>query len=61
MPPEALQAADGTTFTTAELLQHWRLFSMWAEAEGVSLAHAGDYLPWWECYLFAAFQENQRT
>ena len=61
MPPEALQAADGTTFTTAEVLHHWRLFGIYAVHHGISLADAGDYIPWWECYICGAFQENQRS
>jgi hypothetical protein len=60
MPPEALAAAFNTTFTAAELHQHWRAFTEWAIATGVSLADAGDYLPWWECYICGAYVENQR-
>ena len=61
MPPEALEAANGTTFTTQELIYHWRLFGIWADHNGISLGHPGDYIPWWECYLAGAFNENQRS
>lgn len=61
MPPEALTAANGTTFTTQELFKHWHLFGIWAYQTGVSLVHSEDYLPWWECYLTGAFNENQRS
>lgn len=61
MPPEALTAANGTTFTTQELVKHWLLFGIWAHQAGVSLVHSEDYLPWWECYLTGAFNENQRS
>jgi len=61
MPPKALEAAVGTTFTTEELMQHWHLFFYFAERNGISLADVGDYIPWWECYICGAFQENQRT
>ena len=29
---------------------HWDKFELYADADGISLDHEDDWMPWWECW-----------